>query len=198
MQTIQVNSAAAYLTSREILCSLGVAIVPTETVYGLVTLWGNLPGRERIYTLKRRPADKRLQMLAADLSQAERAGVIISCGLEKIARAFWPGPLTVVVPARDGDSIGLRLPAYQFLQRLLLALPEPLAATSANLSGQPPAASAAAALAGLQGQPDLLVDGGVVSSTAGAASTVLSLLQEQPVILRPGPISLEEILAVWQ
>ncbi len=198
MRIISANSNAAFLTSREILCSRGVLVIPTETVYGLVALWSNASGREKIYALKDRPIDKHLQMLAVDLLQAEQAGVVISRGLEKLSRAFWPGPLTVVLPARDGGSIGLRLPAYPFLQRLLAMLPEPLAATSANLSGRPPATSAAGALAELWGEPDLLVDGGVVSSTAGAASTVISLLQERPQILRPGPITLEEIMAIWE
>ena len=198
MLVVNENSENTFLTIRKVLCSQGVVIIPTETVYGLATLWSNKAGQERIYTLKHRPAEKRLQMLASDLPQAECAGVVVTVALQKIAQAFWPGPLTVVVAARNRDSIGLRLPAYPFLQRLLAALPEPLAATSANLSGRSATTTAAAAVAELQGQPDLLVDSGSFSSTAGMASTVLSLLEGQPVILRPGPISLEEILAVCQ
>ena len=95
----------------------------------------------------------------------------------------------------DGDSIGLRIPAHPFLLRLLRELGEPLAATSANLSGQPSASTATEALRSLNGQPDLVIDGGLVSITAGAASTVVSLLDKNIRILREGPITLAKLEA---
>jgi L-threonylcarbamoyladenylate synthase len=174
----------------------GVVVAPTETVYGLLARWQDPAARERIYRLKHRPTDKHLQMLAPSLQAAEQAGLLPHPLLPAIAQAFWPGPLTVVAPARAPDSIGLRIPSHPFILALLRELGEPLAATSANLNGKAAATNADDAIKALDGEPELLVDGGVVSVTAGAASTVLSLLGDAPAILRAGPISLEAILAV--
>ncbi|MBQ7651637.1 MAG: Sua5/YciO/YrdC/YwlC family protein, partial [Victivallales bacterium] len=71
----------------------GVAVVPTETVYGLVCAWDNEDARERIYSIKNRPHDKRLQMLAPDIATAIKAGVLPDARLDRIAEKFWPGPL---------------------------------------------------------------------------------------------------------
>lgn len=171
----------------------GVVAAPTETVYGLMTLWDNAAGRERIFALKRRPPEKRLQMLASDLAQAERHGVRPDARLRALSEAFWPGPLTVVCRAADGDTIGLRIPHHGFMHRLLVRLGSPLAATSANPSGEPPAADAASAIHGLDGAPDLLIDGGTVQSLA---STVVSLVGDALQVLRDGPIAAAEIGAV--
>ena len=181
----------------EILRAGGVAAIPTETVYGLVCLWRNHQGRERIYELKARPAQKRLQMLAPSVEAAVAAGLQADSRLERIAKAFWPGALTVVAKASgEYDSIGLRIPAHPFVLALLEALGEPLAATSANLSGQPAGLTAEEAIRGLTALPDALVDGGSVRTTGGTASTVVSLLGETPALLREGPISLEVIAKV--
>jgi len=195
MQILSENSPDFFLTTIHLLSSGSVVIFPTETVYGLGTLWSNTSGRQRIYELKCRPSDKRLQMLAASLEQAAAAGVLVSNSLRKIADAFWPGPLTVVVPSADGTSIGLRIPAHAFLLRLLQELGEPMAATSANLSGQAPASTVKEALRSLNGQPDLVIDGGLVSTTDGSASTVVSLLDKHLQILREGPITLAQLEA---
>ena len=171
----------------------GVIVAPTETVYGLVTLWSNAGGRERIYLLKDRPADKRLQMLTHDLDLAEQAGVVPDARVRALARAFWPGPLTVVCPNANGGSVGVRIPDHVFILALLAELGAPVAATSANRSGCPPASSARDAVDGLQGEPDLVLDGG---ATAGSASTVVSLLKPDVELLRAGPISIEQIQSV--
>lgn len=169
----------------------GVLLVPTETVYGLVTRYDNLAGRERIFAMKQRPAEKQLQMLAANLEMAVQAGLDPDPRLELLVHRFFPGPLTVVCKAGAG-TIGLRIPEYPFVLELIRRIGFPLAATSANRSGEPAAATASDALAGLRGEPDVLVDAGMVS---GRSSTVVSLLGPRPEVLRPGPISLEEIEA---
>ena len=172
----------------------GVAAIPTETVYGLVALWDNQAARDKIYELKARPAQKRLQMLAPTVQAAVKAGVVADRRLEKLARAFWPGALTVVARATgENDSIGLRIPAHPFVLALLEELGSPLAATSANLSGQAAGLTALEAVSGLTGKPDALVDGGNVATIGGAASTVVSILGDAPVILREGPITIEQI-----
>ena len=166
---------------------------PTETVYGLMALWKSATARQEIYRLKHRPADKRLQMLAPDVETAIRAGLKPNAMLRKIAAAFWPGPLTVIVEANDGDTIGLRIPNHPFVLKLLRELGEPLAATSANLSGTPAAVTPSAAVANLDGRPALLIDGGEVTVTGGASSTVVSIVGGDLKILRQGPVTLEDI-----
>ena len=176
----------------------GVAAVPTETVYGLICAWNNADAREAIYLLKKRPHDKRLQMLAPDIATAVRAGLIPDARLARIAEKFWPGPLTVVAKADgngvNGDSIGLRIPAHPFIMKVLKELGSPVAATSANLAGTPPGLNAHEAVANLDGSPGVLIDGGSVKETGGRASTVISLLGDAPSVLREGPVSLQEIL----
>ena len=189
------NDSGALAAAAAVLRAGGVVALPTETVYGLAALWGHQGARQKIYQLKRRPADKRLQMLTASVDVAVAAGLCPDDRLERLGRQFWPGALTVVAAARGGDSIGLRIPAHPFLAALLERLGEPLAATSANVSGQPAAVTAAAAVCGLDGEPDVLIDGGEVSVTAGLASTVVSLLGPEAVILRSGPVSLAAIQA---
>ena len=181
----------------EVLAGDGVVALPTETVYGLVTRWDSTEGRERIYHLKHRPASKRLQMLAPSLEVALAAGVADLPALRKLSAKFWPGGLTVVVPNADRtDTIGLRIPDHPFVLKLLRKCNCVFAATSANLSGMPPAINIEDAVKGLDGEPDVAVDGGVITVTGGQASTVVSLLDETPVIIREGAIKIGQIAAV--
>jgi L-threonylcarbamoyladenylate synthase len=188
----QLNPEAVSLAAR-CLREGGVAALPTETVYGLMALWRDGLARERIYELKKRPADKRLQMLASSVDMACEAGVLPSATLAALGEAFWPGPLTVVAEAAGGDTVGLRVPRHGLLLSILDELGEPLAATSANLSGQPPALEAESAVRDLAGEVDLLVDGGTVE--VGEASTVVSVVGGELKVLRPGPISEAELRA---
>lgn len=192
------NDLRAVPAAAAVLASGGVVALPTETVYGLVASWEQPEAWEKIYRLKHRPTDKRLQMLARSLDSAFAAGVAADTRLKLLARRFWPGALTIVVASHDGGSIGLRVPAHPLVQQLLHQLGRPLAATSANLSGQPTAVTAQQAIAHLDGQPDLVIDGGVVTATAGQASTVVSLLEKEPRLLRLGPIEWSEITAALE
>lgn len=196
MKTILQDSPQAIGQTVAELRSGHVVAVPTETVYGLVARWKSTAARQEIYRLKHRPADKQLQMLAADIDTAVEAGLKSNAMLRKIAAAFWPGPLTVIVEADDGDTIGLRIPNHPFVLQLLKELKEPLAATSANLSGTPAAVTPEDAVANLDGHPALLINGGRVTVTDGASSTVISIVGNNLKILRQGPISLDDIQAV--
>lgn len=196
MDTVPQDSPQAIPQAVSALRDGHVIAAPTETVYGLMALWRSDSARQEIYRLKHRPADKRLQMLAPDIDTAIHAGLKPNEMLRKIAAAFWPGPLTVIVEATNGDTIGLRLPDHPFVLKLLRELGEPLAATSANLSGTPAAITPSDAVAHLDGRPALLIDGGVVSVTGGASSTVLSIVGGDLKILRQGPVTLEDIQAV--
>jgi len=196
MDTVLQDSPQAIRQAILALRGGNVIAAPTETVYGLMALWQSVSARQEIYRLKHRPADKRLQMLAPDVETAIRAGLKPNDMLQKIADAFWPGPLTVIVEANDGDTIGLRIPNHPFILKLLRELGEPLAATSANLSGTPAAVTPTDAVANLDGRPALLIDGGQVTVTGGASSTVVSIVGGTITILRQGPITLQDIQTV--
>lgn len=198
MQKLHVQADADFERAAEaaaaVLARGGVIAAPTETVYGLMTRWDNEPGRDRIFELKQRPPDRKLQMLALDLDMAVGAGVQADAPLRALANAFWPGPLTVIcADAGNTGSIGLRIPDHALMRALLARLARPLAATSANRSGATAAATAASAVRNLDGRPDLLIDGGRVH---GTASTVFSLQTEPPRVLRCGSISEAALTAV--
>ncbi|MGN0867851.1 MAG: L-threonylcarbamoyladenylate synthase [Oligosphaeraceae bacterium] len=189
------HAPEALEAAKECLQRGGVLALPTETVYGLVVRWDSAQARERLYAMKHRPASKRLQMMAPTLEAAVKAGVRPGAALETLARRFWPGPLTLVVPDRSGDdTIGLRIPRHPFLLRLMEETGLVCAATSANLSGAPPATTLRDGLKDLATPPDLALDGGVITVTDGAASTVVSLITNPPTLLRQGTISLSEVL----
>ena len=179
----------------------GVLVVPTETVYGIMTRWGSYSGRERIYALKHRPQNKLLQMLAPSVEAAVRAGVKPSADLDRLAERFWPGPLTVVVEgSTPGETIGLRIPDHPLLLKMLETAGCVAAATSANLSGTPPAVNVEDALAGLDGEPDFAVDGGVITVTGGKASTVVSIVggKDALKIIREGVVTADDIRKVLE
>lgn len=177
-----------------------VAVYPTDTVYGIGTNAFNESAISRIYDIKRRPASSALQILIASSEQAkeitqwdERAG--------RLARAFWPGALTMILrpnqkgaPLRRGfEGLGLRVPAHAGLARLLGALKNPLASTSANLHGRPVITREEELADFFEGKADVILTGGTLSA---AASSVIDLTGE-PKLLREGVLSraaLEEAL----
>jgi L-threonylcarbamoyladenylate synthase len=169
-----------------------VLLLPTETVYGFMCRWDDSEARERIYKMKKRSADKPFQMLASSIAQAEKEGLILDGEARKIAEKFFPGPLTLVVKNRNGGTSGLRIPNHQFILNIMERIGSPLAATSANISGEPAALTLEDALGNLESFPDLAVDGGKIE--AGMASTVVDASSSPFKILRPGPIKEEEIM----
>lgn len=172
----------------------GIAIVPTETVYGIMTRYDNVEGKAQIFRIKQRPQDRKLQMLAPSYEAALNAGVQHSRELQKIVQHFMPGELTIICPGITEPTVGLRIPKHPFLLKLIQQVGFPLAATSANLSGEPPANNAQDAIRNLPILPDILIDGGQVN---GLSSTVISLLDPQnPQLLREGPIPFNAITDV--
>jgi tRNA threonylcarbamoyl adenosine modification protein (Sua5/YciO/YrdC/YwlC family) len=166
----------------------GVVALPTDTVYGLAALPGDATAMARVFSLKQRADAKSIAVLVADLDQAR---AITAADLDRFA-PWWPGPLTVVVTRRPGAvlhlggddaTVGVRCPDHPFVRRLAQEL-GPIAATSANLSGEPVLPSAADVA---EAFPDLaiVVDGGVLD---GAASTVVDATVDPPRVLREGPI----------
>jgi L-threonylcarbamoyladenylate synthase len=174
-------------------------VVPTETVYGLAARARDRAGVERVFQIKGRPADNPLIAHIADLDQARALGQLGPLA-EALARLFWPGPLTLVVAAREAlpwlsaglDSIALRLPSHPFM-RALIERAGPIAAPSANLSGRPSPTQAAHALGDLAGLVPLIVDGGALEH--GLESTVVDARSSTPRLLRPGAVTVEAIEA---
>jgi L-threonylcarbamoyladenylate synthase len=180
-----VRRAAALLQAGE------VVAFPTETVYGLAALAGDQAAVERIYGVKRRPADRRLVVMVAAPASL-RGLVLVDAPARALMRRWWPGPLTLVLPSRDGSgSLAVRIPAHSVALDLLREVGEPLATTSANLSGEPPALGADG-LGGLEGVAAVL-DGGWVPG--GVPSTLLDLTGPEPRVLRVGPITAEMLQA---
>ncbi len=167
----------------------GILLFPTETVYGLGVDSDQPAALERLCELKGRPREKSFQWLIADTAAARSRSAGWSEDAEKLARAFWPGPLTLVVPA-EGGTLGWRVPDHPWLQEVLRELGRPLVATSANRSGQPPCVSPREALRAMAGGISVAVDGGEMAG--GRASTVAALEAGGRLrVLRPGVISKE-------
>lgn len=173
----------------------GVLLVPTETVYGLVCDAAHEAARAKIYEMKRRPASKLLTLFFASKEVAEAAFPAMPETAKRFAAAFCPGPVTLIVP--DGDAFtGFRIPDHPDLLRLLEAYGRPLASTSANLSGQPPAHTVDEALASLALPPDGVLDGGSIPAES-VASTVIKVERSGAwSILRSGPVKEEMLRAV--
>ena len=163
-------------------------VVPTDTVYGLAAL----PEHEdALFSLKGRPASVPIAVLVESLEQARRI-VTLTPAAERVARAFWPGPLTLVLARIDGSAtLGVRCPDHSFVRALARRV-GPLSVTSANRHGQPTPVTATEVAAALDGHVGLVVDGGRCD---GAASTVVDGCDETLTILRAGPISAEQVRA---
>ena len=172
----------------------GVLLVPTETVYGLVCDAAHEAARAKIYEMKRRPASKLLTLFFASRQAVEAVFPAMPETAKRFATAFCPGPVTLIIP--DGDAFtGFRIPDHPALLCLLEAYGRPLASTSANLSGQPPAHTADEALASLAIPPDGVLDGGPIPPDS-VASTVIRIEHSGAwSILRPGPVTEEMLLA---
>lgn len=172
---------------------------PTETVYGLGGNALNADAAAKIYQTKGRPSDNPLIVHIADEADAEPLAEVTPLARELMA-AFWPGPLTMVLPAKSIlphattgglSTVGLRMPAHTAALKLIKAAGVPIAAPSANISGRPSPTSADHVWHDMAGKIPLIIDGG--DAAAGLESTVLDLSSEVPAILRPGVITAADL-----
>jgi L-threonylcarbamoyladenylate synthase len=177
-----------------------VVAIPTDTVYGLAASTVHREALDRIFELKGRPPDLALPVLVAELGQAFEFLGREDHRLGRIAERFWPGPLTVVVRATarstaglggDGATVGLRCPADPTVAAICEAI-GPIAVTSANRHGGPPASTAEEVRAVFGGDLPEVLDGG---RRGGRPSTIVSIAGE-PRLLREGPIAFEEVVGV--
>ncbi len=195
--------AAAVKRAAELLRAGEVVALPTETVYGLAANALDAKAVGRIYEIKGRPSHNPIIVHVAGEEMAGRCVKSWPATAQKLAKAFWPGPLTLVLPrakeipdivTAGGDTVGVRWPSHPFIQAVIRECGFPLAAPSANLSGRVSPTNAEHVRAQLGDRIRLIVDGG--QSQVGIESTVLDLTQNPPQILRPGMIHGETLVAV--
>jgi len=176
---------------------------PTETVYGLGADATNAQAVERIFTAKGRPSTNPLIVHVADVAIAKKYAAAWPVVADRLAQAFWPGPLTLVLPKTDAiapnvtagkSTVGLRVPNHPLALELLRAFGGPVAAPSANQSNRVSPTTAEHVRQELGDSVDLILDGG--PCRVGIESTVLDLSTDQPSILRPGGVSREQIEAI--
>lgn len=198
---VMVAGAEAVAAAAEALRAGGLVALPTETVYGLGADATSGEAVARIYEAKSRPSFNPLISHVADLAAAQREGVFNADALA-LAEAFWPGPLTLVVPAAAGgavcalaraglDSVALRAPNHPVAREIIAAFGRPIAAPSANRSGRISPTTAAHVLQELDGRCDLIVDGG--RCAVGLESSIVDCTGQTPALLRPGGVSREDI-----
>jgi L-threonylcarbamoyladenylate synthase len=165
-----------------------VIAFPTDTLYGVGARARDPLAIERLYRAKSRAAGQPMVWLVTGKDQLEADAVVSDSAAELMAR-FWPGPLTLVLPARErqpGATIAVRAPDHEVALSLLRSLGEPIASSSANPAGQPPPVDADQVIAGMEGRIDLVLDGG--PCRIGQPSTILDLSGATPRILRQGAI----------
>jgi L-threonylcarbamoyladenylate synthase len=191
-----VQAAAALLQAGH------VVAIPTETVYGLAANALNEAAVKKIFSVKGRPQDNPLIVHISDLDMWSSLVADLPKHALALADAFWPGPLTIILPKSDlvpatttagMDSVAVRMPSHSAARAVIKAAGVPLAAPSANLSGSPSPTTAQHCLKDLNGKIPLVLDGG--SCDVGIESTVVSLV-EKPVLLRPGAITAEMLSRV--
>ncbi len=199
---IEKISKASISRAAEILRAGGLVAFPTETVYGLGGDATDADAAAKIYAAKGRPQNNPLIVHIAYPEDAERYAY--TCELYyRIADAFMPGPITVILPKKDAvpdsvtgglDSVALRCPSHAGAHELLKASGVPIAAPSANLSGSPSPTCSEHVISDLDGRVDMILDGG--ECEVGLESTIVKIDGDKLIMLRPGKISAEELESV--
>jgi L-threonylcarbamoyladenylate synthase len=188
----------------ELLAAGEIVALPTETVYGLAANALDESAVARIFEAKGRPAHNPIIVHVADVGMARRYSLEWPAAADRLAREYWPGPLTLVVERAfeipdlvtgGGCTVGLRQPRHDFFEAVIRRCDFPLAAPSANVSNQVSPTSAEHVRRQLAGRVPLIVDGGPCK--VGIESTVLDVTGEAPVILRPGMIDAAQIARVF-
>lgn len=180
-----------------------IVAIPTETVYGIAADATIGTAVKKIFEAKGRPQDNPLIVHIGDLAMAEGLVAEIPPRAQKLAEAFWPGPMTIIMPRGPRvcdevcaglDSVGIRMPSHPVVREFFRLGAVPFAAPSANLSGSPSPTNAQDVFSDMNGRLPLILDGG--ESQVGVESTVISVAGDQPILLRPGYITKEQMEAV--
>jgi L-threonylcarbamoyladenylate synthase len=203
LHQVQGPDDPAIREAAEILLAGGLVAFPTETVYGLGADGLNPDAVARIYAAKGRPVTNPMILHVADVASALPLVAQWPTTAQTLAERYWPGPLTLVLPASEavpaivragGPTVALRCPAHPVAQALIRAVGRPLAAPSANRSQHLSPTLAEHVASSLGEAVDLILDGG--PTKAGLESTILDLSGVQPRILRPGPVTPAELKAI--
>jgi L-threonylcarbamoyladenylate synthase len=175
--------------------------IPTDTVYGLAVALDRPDALQRVFAVKGRAAAKTVPILLSDLAALPKVAAMFPPALERLAVRFWPGPLTIAVPARPGlpaevlaadGTVGVRVPDNSIARTVIAGLGGVLAVTSANRSGELPATTVTAVVAQLGGLVDLVLDGG--PTAGGVASSVVRVDDDGTLhVLRAGTIPREAL-----
>jgi L-threonylcarbamoyladenylate synthase len=180
-----------------------VVVYPTETFYGIAADAFEPEALERIFEIKGRDTAKTIALIAHDAAAAFAIAREVPEIARRLAAAFWPGPLTIVMPARSGipnaligpdGGVGIRVSSHPIARALAYGLGRPITATSANRSGEPPARTIAEARAALGDKAKVFVEGGTL--TGGVPSTVVQCGRDGLRLLRAGVIGVDKIEAV--
>ena len=173
----------------------GIILIPTETVYGLAAL-PNENGVEKMIDLKMRPKGKPFQLLIADLSALDKCGAVVSPLAKKAMENYWPGPLTIVLDVPEGlfpyglaphNNVGFRMPAHDLCRDLVHRCGGTLAASSANVAGQPEPRTCHDAMRQFaMGRLDAVIDGGPTGDSL--PSTVISVRNDDITVIRKGAV----------
>lgn len=192
-----VNKAAELLQAGEIVA------IPTETVYGIAASAFNGAAVKKIFEAKGRPQDNPLIVHIDRMEMLEGMVACVPEGAKALAQAFWPGPLTIIMPRGPKvtdevcaglDTVAIRMPSHPVARAVIAASGLPLAAPSANRSGGPSPTIAQDVMADMDGRLPLILDGGACG--VGVESTVITLAGEQPMLLRPGFVTKEQLEGV--
>jgi len=195
MTDVLAADAGGLMRASELLRAGEVVAFPTDTVYGVGISIEHPDRLGALFELKRRPLDRRIPVLLADLQQVGSA-FVVDDRARALAERFWPGALTLVLPGADDASQAFRAPDHPVALELIRAA-GPIYATSANISDQPDTLGADEVLIAFATSQDGLaavVDGGAIPG--GVASTVLDLTASPARLLRPGPISADDLSTV--
>ena len=186
--------------ARAVLDDHGVVAVPTETFYGLAVSVFDQVACARVFEIKGRPSTKALPCIVSGIEQLGSVASEITPLASELASRFWPGPLTLIVPARasvaaasDNGTVAVLVSSLP-LAREVAAIAGPATATSANVSGAPPATTADEVVAQFGDTVDLVLDGG--ATPGGAASTIVDLTGATPALVREGAIAFRDVLTL--
>jgi L-threonylcarbamoyladenylate synthase len=199
------SAPSAIEWAAERLVAGGVIALPTDTVYGVAASLAHEEALQRLFAIKRRPEERVLPVLISSTDALTRLAARVSDDVLLLLDRYWPGPLTVVIPAREGmpslvtgpgDTVGVRLPNHPLAIEVIDKAGGAIACTSANRSGEPPARSADEVAESIGPELDLVLDGGL--TPGGVPSTVIAIASDAVRILREGAIPAEHLLATWR
>lgn len=183
----------------------GVVAYPTDTLYGLAADPGNAAAMAQLYRIKGRPVELAIPLIASGVPQIEAAGGVLGPLARRLAASFWPGPLTIVLPAWPGldarvhaglGTVAVRVPDHAAARMLADACGWPITSTSANVSGEPATRFPGDVRTSLGASLDGLLDAG--PSPGGAPSTIVDLTGEAPRLVRAGAVPWDRVLESLQ